>query len=315
MDVRNLVKRIIVGWIILVALVALFGRVTVAETNGGTTAANFLLIGAGARPAGMAGAFTAVSRGAEASYWNPAGLTSVEQCEVLLSHFVWYQDMTLEYGAFAHQLGHNAALAASITYFNYGTIQGYDLEGNPTSEISAYDLAAGLSLGYRTSENLSIGLTTKYITQKLDDISGSTVAFDFGANLVNDRFAIAAVLGNVGPKISFEGVAEKLPTLARLGFSYHPVAERLVTAIELEKRFGGATVIRNGLEFNYDEQYYIRTGYNYYPGVDSRAFGAGFSAGLGLRMASYEFDYAYTFGEKYTSEDLHRFTFIVRIGT
>ncbi len=313
MDVRSLVKRIILAWIILVVLEALFGRVTVAETNGGRTAANFLLIGAGARPAGMGGAFTAVSQGAEASYWNPAGLTSVEQSEVLLSHFAWFQDMTLEYGAFAHRISHDATLAASVTYFNYGTIQGYDMDGNLTSEISAYDLAAALSLGYRVNADISVGLTTKYITQKLDDISGSTLAFDLGGNYTANRFSVAAVIGNLGPKISFEDVAEKLPMLARLGFSYYPVEDRLLVAVEFEKRFGGVTVIRNGFEFNFEEQYYIRTGYNYYPG-DDRSFGNGYSAGVGLRLGSTEFDYAYTFSEKYTSEDLHRFTLIFRIG-
>lgn len=314
MDVRILVKRIILIWVILAVVVALFGKVTVAETNGGQTAANFLLIGAGARAAGMGGAFTSVSQGAVASYWNPAGLTSLEETEVLLSHFAWYQDMTLEYGAFAHRLSDVTALSASVTYFNYGTIQGYDIDGNTTSEISAYDLAGSVSLGYRATDQISVGLTTKFITQKLDDINGSTFALDVGANYVTDRWSVAAVFGNLGPNISFENVSEQLPTTVRLGASFFPIEDKLLAAVELEKRFQGATVLRNGFEFNFEEQYYLRTGYNYYPGDEGKSFGTGYSVGAGVRLGSTEFDYAYTFGEKYTSEDLHRFTLTFRIG-
>ena len=164
MDVKILVRRIVLGWIILAFIVGAFGRVSVAATNGGRTAADFLLIGAGARAAGMGGAFSAVSEGASASYWNPAGLTGIEQGEVMLGHFAWFQDVTLEFGAFAYKLNDRATMSASITYLNYGTIEGYDIDGNPTADISAYDLAAAVSFGYLAREDLSAGLTAKPLT-------------------------------------------------------------------------------------------------------------------------------------------------------
>ena len=40
----------------------------------GTTAAQFLKIGVGARAIGMGGAFVAVADDATAIYWNPAGI-------------------------------------------------------------------------------------------------------------------------------------------------------------------------------------------------------------------------------------------------
>ena len=314
MDVRILVRRIVLGWILLAFIVAAFGRVTVAETNGGRTAADFLLIGAGARAAGMGGAFSAVSEGATASYWNPAGLTSLEQGEVMLGHFAWYQDVTLEFGALAYRLNDRASLSTSITYLNYGTIEGYDLAGNRTADISAYDLAAAVSFGYLAREDISVGLTAKVITQKLDDINGSTVAFDIGGRYIADRFTVAGVLSNLGPSISFEGVSESLPSAARLGFSVYPLDEKLLTSVEFEKRFKGATVIRHGVEFNYTQQYYIRSGYNFYPGADERSFGSGISIGAGVKLSGAEFDYAYTFQDKYASEDLHRFTLLFQFG-
>ncbi|MEW6413417.1 MAG: PorV/PorQ family protein [Candidatus Zixiibacteriota bacterium] len=314
MDVRILVKRIIVGWIILLLLVAFFGRVTIAETNAGNTAAEFLLIGAGARPSAMGGAFSAVSEGAVASYWNPAGLTSVETSEFLLSHFAWYQDMTVEYGAYARQMSDRMTLAASVTYFNYGAIDGFDLSGLPTGEISAYDIAGAISLGYKTSEKLSLGLTGKVINQKLDDISATTFAVDFGTKYDLGRIALAGVLTNLGPDISFDGTTENLPAALHLGLAGYPVEDRLLLTADVEKRLHGETVVHQGVEFNHNGQYFLRSGYSYYPSADERNFATGITLGAGLKFNNAAFDYAYTFEEKYSSEDLHRFTIIFQIG-
>ncbi len=314
MDVRIVVQRIIVGWIILLLVVAFFGKVTVAETNAGNSAAEFLLIGAGARAAGMGGAFSAVSEGAVASYWNPAGLTSVENSEVLLSHFAWYQDMTVEYGAYARQMSDQATLAASVTYFNYGAIEGFDLTGLPTGEISAYDLAAAVSFAYRPQDRLSLGFTGKIVNQKLDDISGTTFAIDLGTKYDFGRLAIAGVLTNLGPDISFDDVSENLPAAGRLGVAGYPVEDRLLLSADIEKRFHGETILHQGLEFNYNGQYYLRSGYSYFPSADERNFASGFTLGAGLKFNRAAFDYAYTFEEKYSSEDLHRFTIIFEIG-
>lgn len=314
MDVRILVRRVLLGWLILVLIVALFGKISVAETNNGQTAADFLLIGSGARAAGMGGAFTAVAEGVSTMYFNPAGLTEIDGGEVLLSHFAWYQDMSLEYGVFGYRLSDVTTAAVSITYFNYGTIQGYDFDGNPTDEIPAFDLAASVSFAYRASDRLSLGLTGKYVVQKIDDISGSTPAFDIGAMYGLGRFNLAAALSNIGPMVTFDGVSERLPAAGRLGLSVYPVEERLLASVELEKRYHGLTVFRQGFEYNFNEQYYLRAGYNYIPADDQRSLGTGVTFGAGLRFSTAEFDYAYTIEEKYSGEGIHRFTAVMRFG-
>jgi len=314
MDARILVKRVLLGWLILVLIVALFGKISVAETNNGRTAANFLLIGSGARAAGMGGAFTAVPSGASTVYFNPAGLAEVHGGEILLSHFAWYQDMSLEYGVFAYRLSEVSTAAASITYFNYGTIQGYDFDGNPTEEISAYDMAASISFAYQANDRLSLGLTGKYIVQKIDDISGSTPAFDIGALYGVGRFTLAAAFSNIGPALTFDNVSERLPAAGRVGVSMYPVDERLLASIELEKRYHGLTTLRQGFEYNFNEQYYLRAGYNYIPAEDQRSLGNGITFGAGLRFSTAEVDYAYTVEEKYSGEGLHRFTAMIRFG-
>ncbi len=304
----KLVYKIVFVWIILIALVALFGHVSIAAPNGGRTAADFLQIGIGAKPAGMGGAYTAVSRGAEASYWNPAGLAGMQGGEINLGHFSWYQDLNLEHGAFAIAVSPRATLAASMTYLNYGTIQGFDVTGNPVGNITAYDWAGALSLGVTASDNIAFGITGKFINQKLDQISGTGFAADIGVRLQTNRFAFALVGTNLGPDMKFESVSEKLPSSVRTGVAFAPFSTSILAAFEFEKRFYSNSVIRQGLEFNFDEQYFLRTGYNLYFQDASESVGTGIAFGAGLRFDKLAFDYAYTLQDKYSGDDLHRFS-------
>ncbi len=315
MGVRIAVKRILLGWVLLIILVALLGKVTVAATNAGRTAADFLTIGVGARAAGMGGAFTSVSSGAISSYWNPAGLTSIEGGEVVLGHFSWLQDLNLEHGTFAYSVSDQTTIAAAITYLGYGSIKGYDVNGTYTNEISAYDWAGGLSIGYKVTSNFSVGATGKFIGQNIDKISGSTIAADFGLRYEFERITLAGFVGNLGPTMKFEGLAEKLPSDVRIGVSALPLANRsLLAAVEIDKPFNGNLIIRHGLEFNFNDQYFLRTGYNFYSQDDTRSFGSGLTFGAGMAMGKAEFDYSYTTKDKYSSEDVHRMSLVLKFG-
>ena len=68
---------------------------TVSKT--GTTAAQFLKIGVGARALAMGGAYAATSNDATALYWNPAGLSSLKKNEILLDHQDWILDVDLDF--------------------------------------------------------------------------------------------------------------------------------------------------------------------------------------------------------------------------
>ena len=69
-------------------------------------AAPFLRMGVGARALGMGGAFTAVADDATASYWNPAGLTKIENIEATFMYAANMSvDRQLNYFGYAQWLG------------------------------------------------------------------------------------------------------------------------------------------------------------------------------------------------------------------
>ena len=311
---RKSLRRVILGWLMLMIMAALLGDISLAATDVGRTSADFLQIGQGARAAGMGGAYTAVSEGAIAAYWNPAGLSNLEGSEISLGHFAWYQDITVEQGSFAFPVADRAVLAASITYVNYGAIEGYDVSGASTGELTAYDWVGGLSLGYSFNDALSGGITGKFINQKLDTYSASTFAGDFGLKYDFPKFALALAVTNVGGKLTFDQESENLPSALKFGLAVRPLDQALVTSLELEKRFYGDFLIRQGIELGFGGQYYLRTGYDYLPAQDGRALATGMSVGAGVRFDVVELNYAYTPNDKATAEDLHRFSVVFRPG-
>ena len=305
---NHILKRVVFIWIILLVLVALIGDVSVAQTDGGRTAADFLLIGTGARAAGMGDAYTAVAAGAEAAYWNPAGMAGMEEHEVVLGHFSLLQDVSLEHGAFAYAANEKTTVAVAVTYLNYGTIDGFDVSGQATQDLSAYDFAAGLSLGYELTDELALGLTGKYINQNLDDITGSGVAADIGVRYIYRTVTLAATVNNIGTGVSYDETTEKLPLTGRFGVAVPLFENALITALELEKRRYMAPEIRHGVEVNLHQQYFLRTGYNLSLDSQNESRATTLSLGAGWRSGDFAIDYAYTLEDKYSSEDIHRFS-------
>jgi len=256
----------------------------------------------------MSDAYTAVAEGADAAYWNPAGLSFVEGGQIMLGHFSWYQDLNIEQGAVAYSVGENITIAGLMTYLSYGTMEGFDLEGNSTGQLNAYDWVGTIAVGYQATDKLSIGLSGKYVLQQLDDISGSAFVADLGMRLQLGRFTLAATAANLGGDMSFGSVKEKLPAAFRLGVAVRPFTDLFVTSLELEKYRYGQPVLRQGVEFNFRERYFLRAGYNLSMEKIEGDQGTGFAMGAGVLLDRVRFDYAYTIDDRYTSDNLHRFT-------
>jgi hypothetical protein len=153
-------------------------------TKVGTTAAPFLKIEYGARPVAMGGAFVALADDPSGIYYNPAGIADIKTPQFMGGYTVWFADMKYNYATFVLPTERvNLALWGSFLYcddIEVTTVE--DPEG--TSQYFSYiDGLLGITVSAFLSDRLSVGLSGKYIQQKLYNESASTFALDIGSIL------------------------------------------------------------------------------------------------------------------------------------
>ncbi|PID30884.1 MAG: hypothetical protein CR982_00775 [Candidatus Cloacimonadota bacterium] len=229
----------------------------------------FLNIDAGARATGMGNAFVALADDATASYWNPAGLAFQEGQELSLMHANWLpgfnlknDDMYYNFVAYKHNIPGLGTVGGNIVFFYLGemirTSQANEYEG----VFTTYETAITLSYGTDLSDDLAIGLNTKFIYSHLADQgagsekgsgTGHSVALDLGLMyLVNEDLSLGLNLSNMGPKISYIDYeqADPLPTNLKIGASYYLFSDEfnsLVITADINK-----LIVRRGIDTNND---------------------------------------------------------------
>src|SRR5579884_2454310 len=149
----------------------------------GTSGADFLNVGVGARELGMGSAFTAVDSGLDANTvnWNPGGLAFVDKSNVTASYNALFADENQGYLGYAAPAGKTGAWAAGVNYLTVTNIQkrAGDTE-NADSTFSQSNYAVNLSYGKAVVENWSLGASLKYIHESLDSFTGNSMALDAG---------------------------------------------------------------------------------------------------------------------------------------
>jgi len=141
----------------------------------GTTAAKFLTIGIGSRPAGLGNAFVSIADDPTAMYWNPAGISRLGGHEAIVNHNNWFAGISLDYSGAVIKLSDNAAFGANITMvsmeeievtrYGVGNTRPREYSGNPRSYyIAACSSSAGDTVS--TSEGQAFDRQRDRITFK-----------------------------------------------------------------------------------------------------------------------------------------------------
>lgn len=202
-----------------------------ASDKTGTTSAQFLKIGVGARASGLGEAYVALSDDIEAINWNPAGLASLEFAQVTGSHILWFGDITEEYVAFAMPMEGLGTIGFNILYLNGGSFTAYSVDsgGNPVvgSTFNASDICIGLSYAGSSGKNVLFGATVKYISNSIETSKSSSIAFDAGLLFrdIVDSFSIGISLLNLGTGVNYGNELEKLPFNIKTGVSWRAAPE------------------------------------------------------------------------------------------
>lgn len=176
----------------------------------GTTAAQFLKIGAGARAIAMGGTYTALAEDILALYWNPAGLARIGgNGEAMFNHAEWLADTQYDYAAFSFNAGNLGAIGFQIISFRIPDEPVRTIR-NPEGTGQFWD-ANSISLGVSFAKNLtdrfSIGFTGKFVQESIFNETARGGAFDIGV-LYDTPFknlTLGASISNFGTKMKLDG--------------------------------------------------------------------------------------------------------------
>lgn len=311
-------------------------------SNVGRSGLHFLKIGAGARAIGMGGAYTAVANDASALYWNPAGISRIKRMDFIFSHTNWIDDINHEYIGLVIPAGLMGNFGFGATFLTMGDIQTTRIddittvmredlgEGLPTYTSS--DLALSFTYGYNFTDKFSVGLTGKYASEKISEMSAGGIVFDVGT-LYKTGFRslrIGMAILNFGPDAKFSGSDLQyetkdttmpdnfagdyveittspfpLPLQFKLGLAYDfnlGISQMITTSGELVHPNDGNEKILFGAEYSWKNpmvELAIRGGYKYDPdcyetksSMDNLNGGFGLSRRVGATRVNV--DYAYT---------------------
>lgn len=150
----------------------------------GTTAAPFLKIEYGARPVGMGGTFVALANDPSGIYYNPAGIAEIENTQFMGGYTVWFADLKYNYATFILPTSRvNFGLWGSFLYSDAIPVTTVEDPEGTGQKFSYVDGLLGFTVSSLLSDRLSVGLSGKYIQQKLYNESASTFALDIGSIL------------------------------------------------------------------------------------------------------------------------------------
>jgi LysM repeat protein len=260
----------------------------------GTTAANFLSVGTGAGPLGMAGAGLALQRDLSYAAWNTAALGGLGETQFVLSHATLAGETQQDWIAVGGRWGRtDTRWALSGLYQGEGSFEGRDVLGVPTGDFSASSLALGAMLARPLGERLRLGLGAKYVREDLAGLSGSGFTFDAGLQFDAGWLSVGAAAQNIAGQMKYESATYRFPTNYGIGVAITPPGGGLRLAVDFDAPAAYYQDVRVGAEWRHRDALALRAGYRHELGAGEDEPLSGPSFGLGAGLAGFWFDYGY----------------------
>ena len=265
----------------------------------GSSGFPLLKLGISGQGIAMGDAMSAYAAGAAATFYNPAGLANpvdgAKPSQLILMHKEWIQDTRTEFLAASAWLGEDDAIGVSLNSTTVSDIEIRTRPGEPEGTFTARNFVVGVSYARSFQSDVQLGLTGKFLYEKIliDEASGFAVDFGLRYSTPVERLSLGLAVSNIGQMSILRDEKTKLPALLRVGPAYTLPIEEITSNITLasdllyvfpEKKsylnVGGEILLRNLVA--------ARAGYQ------SGSQGRGFSAGLGIHYGIVSLDYAYT---------------------
>lgn len=317
---------------LFLSVAALFAMQYTFAQVGGKHAYQFLTLVGTPRQAALGGNnITNYDGDVNQPFFNPATINEEMDNKFAVNFGKYYGDITYGTAAYSKTFNNERNFHVGVSYLNYGSIDGYDELGQKTGSFSGSDLA--LSVGYAhhiIGTYFHFGANIKVISSTLDSYNSIGAAADIAGIYTNPEtgWNIAMAFRNIGTQLTtYNDVRESLPLDVILGFSkklenvpfrWHFTLDNLqkwdvsfsnpnrsktdldgaVTEEDVSFFNNALRHVTIGAEFFPERKFNLRFAYNFRKGeemkiLEQRHF-AGFSAGFGIQINRFKFDYSYS---------------------
>jgi len=251
---------------------------------------DYLQYGAGARSLAMGSAFTGVADDGSASYWNPAALAFLDEYQLLTMPY--RMDTHYNYASIAMPFGPWGAVSVGDVMLVSGEFQ----ERNDLNQVLGNDKsvmknAVGVSYAYPFLRYFSAGVRVKFLQERVFSTAGD--AFGLDGSLYSKPFygiSCGVAVNNINrPKITLIESPDVYGRHTRFGMAYHGKKDLFIVAVDANKLEEQSAYYTTGLEINPVEILSVRAGFNQQSEM---------TAGIGINMWPFTFDYAYSSHEE-----------------
>lgn len=287
---------------------------SVLAQPGELTGFSFLRIEPSARAAALGGSFSAMyGDDANAMFYNPALLNDQMHRALSVSFVNHVSDLRASFIAFGLHDDRIGSLGVGLRFLSWGKLTETDELGNELGSFSSNDLALTLGASRVYADRVRFGVNLHSILTSVSSFRSSALALDLGMlyHSVEGDFTFSASVNNLGIVLNSLGtVDDELPMDFRLsvtkklqhlplllsltGYNLHDYSTVTEDATPLEQIMEHISL---GGEFQFSEGFNLRFGYNHRRHetlkTKSRLDFAGFGFGVGLKISSIRFDYAY----------------------
>lgn len=322
----------------LIFIILMFGLLLSSQVIGqsfskvGQAGATFLKVEVGSRGVAMGGSQVAAANDASALFWNPAGIGFLYKNSFHVTYNQWIADISHSFVGVAIPLGGIGNIGVSLTTLSYGdmeetTIAAPDGTG---SMFGASDFAVGLSYARQLTDKFTVGITIKYLREKIWDMSAGGICFDIGTVFKTPFRGVSfgIVMTNFGQNLAFDGQqlirrdqmynnitvtsryeteSFQLPVAFKLGIAYEVVSSemnKLLLAVDGVHPNDNLEYSNLGAEYIWSNLVALRAGYKINTDIQGLSAGAGFNFQFGNLAA--KIDYAYSDVKYFNS--VHRFS-------
>jgi hypothetical protein len=287
---------------------------------------NFQQVGLSAKASALGDAFCAVGRGAEAIFYNPAGVAEAgHRLDLKFFATQWIADINYMAGAMTCDLGRYGSVGLGFLSVDYGDIyttalldasesalypEGYKDTG-VAGNVGAWSI--GLTYGRAISTQFLIAGTARLAGQNLGAtlLSGGVLQENKATKLVFDAgvkyytglrsFRFGMAIRNFSSNIKREEINEQLPLTFTMGAAldlldlfpaHRPNNQELTLAIDFVHPNNFSERVNVGLECLFMKRMALRAGYQ--GNQDLASWSAGFGLHTPLGQSDLLIDYSYS---------------------